>query len=128
MDEQGTQISVAALGNPQQPRPAARRMLSRYKAEPSAQVTGAPEGGGIANGGDKRGRVEHAHTWDRDKPARGIILTRQLDELAVQGLDACVKRAPLSTGVGDEFKAITYCAVSRAGDFGSLSSPPAFQP
>ncbi|HSB15724.1 MAG TPA: hypothetical protein VLE22_14795, partial [Bryobacteraceae bacterium] len=27
---------------------------------------------------------------------------------------------------GDPSKAITYCAVSRAGDYGPLPSPPAF--
>ncbi len=77
-------------------------MLPWHEAEPSAQVPRAPERRGIFDGGDQGGCIEHADAGDRDKPALGIVLARQFDELAAQGLDPRIKRSPLGTGIGDE--------------------------
>ncbi len=55
MDEQASDITIAAFADAEQGRLASGGMLPRDKAQPSGQIAGAPELPAIANGSQEGG-------------------------------------------------------------------------
>src|SRR4051812_40955013 len=74
MDQQGTDIAVAAFADPAKDLALAARTLSWYKPEPGREVTPGSEALGVIHREDERGCGHDPHAGDRQQSLAGIRL------------------------------------------------------
>src|SRR4051812_32890247 len=74
MDQQGTDIAVAAFADPAKDLALAARTLSWYKPEPSREVTPGAKALGVIHREDERGCGHDPHAGDRQQSPAGIRL------------------------------------------------------
>ncbi len=87
MDEQDTQVGIAALGDAKQPRLAASGMLPCNQTEPSPQLPGFGKAAGIPYSCHQGRCIQHANAGDEGEPPCSRIILGKFDELAIQCLD-----------------------------------------
>jgi hypothetical protein len=103
MDEQLSEVFIAALADPGKPGLSARCRLLRNQTEPRREVATLGETLRLADGRDQRRGDCHAYPRNRDqKPSRFVRLYEDC-ELLLEFLYAAVEFAPLSAHVADQF-------------------------
>jgi len=93
VDQQRSQILIAAFADAEQPRLAAGGMLSRHKSQPSTQIACSGKGRSVSDSCDERRGVENADPGNGHQPMGGLIVASKFDELPIQCFDAPVEIA-----------------------------------
>ena len=91
VDEQGPQVRVAAFADPEQPRLAARRVLSRHEPQPGAHLAPVVENARIADLSDESAGDQRPDTASFHQPVGARILAGQALEFARQVFDLGVE-------------------------------------
>ncbi len=95
MDQEGSDISVAAFGDAEQARSSATRMVSRHETKPGGKLTTIPERGGIASRRDKRGSGQGSDPLDAFEPSAYFTGFAELLDPAVIDTDPLVSHNKL---------------------------------
>ncbi len=92
MDQQGTQIAVAAFADPQQCLLATAGMLAWYQSQPRRQLSAILKIFSVSDGGDQGTRGDRADARDLRQLLAGGVLTVPALELDLQFLNLPVER------------------------------------
>ena len=102
MDQERTQVGIAALRDAEKPRLPAGRRLTWDETEPSRKVAGGAEGLARADCSDERGCVKRAEARDGGQAPCRLILSGPSHELGRECGDAPVQLGPLQAHVLDQ--------------------------
>jgi len=73
LDEEATNVGIAALADPKEFRLAAGRMLAWDQSQPGREIASAPKRSAIADGCYQRRRDDRANTRDTHQPSRQVV-------------------------------------------------------
>src|SRR5579863_5206872 len=99
MDQQLAEISVAALGDSDEPGLSPGRHLSRDATEPSRQIPPARECLAIADRGDQRSCIHRADPRYRGQSPCRPVLASPANEFRIQFVDTSIQFLPLSAHI-----------------------------
>jgi hypothetical protein len=102
MDQEGSDISVAAFGDAEQARSPATRALPWHETKPGRKLTTIPVRGGIASRRDKRGSGQGSDPLDAFEPSACFAGFAKLLDPAVIGTDSVVSHNKLVLKVQNE--------------------------
>src|SRR6476469_6981855 len=102
MDQRGTQMLVAPLGDTEQPLLAAGRMLPRCQAQPCSQIAAPSEPSSVTHCRNQTSRVHRSDPRDLAQSPTGLVLLGQAHELGVVGPDPLVQLTPFYPQVLDQ--------------------------
>ena len=102
MNEDLTQVAVAALADTEEPGLAAGRVLSGHKSEPGRELTAFVEGCTVADCGDDCCCDQRAYTGDLPQPHTGGIGGSNLFHLRIDGCDLLLEFLSLAPKQADQ--------------------------
>jgi len=98
MDQDLTQIGVAALADPKQLRLATGRVLPWHEPEPRREVSPLAERGAVPNGGNQSGRNNGPDAWDLPNATATCVARSNLLKPVGQFIDLLFDCLPLVAG------------------------------
>ena len=121
VDEQLAQVLVAALGDPEQLRLAARGRLAGHQAKPGRKVSAAAERSCVADCRHQSGRVQYADAGDRCQAAGCWVIARHVRRTRHRRLRSAGRAHAIRSRMSFEQKphtrpdcAVVWCSADNA--------------